>query len=115
MDDPTHFPEAHDGQKTVASPMWTPDPVEKRRPLPRVPRRNATGLAEYVQSLDDRGRLTYLTSLAWTDEFPAAGRPPKGWPIAGDLRAIMPSATLGCAGKDKAQQGRNEREGAYDE
>ena len=46
------------------------------QPLPRVPRHKAAGWAEYVQSLGDRGRLTYLTSISWTDEFPAAAGPP---------------------------------------
>ena len=52
------------------------------QPLPRVPRHKATGWAEYVQSLGNRGRLTYLTSLAWTDEFPAGGRPTTANPLA---------------------------------
>ena len=52
------------------------------QPLPRVPKHKGTGWAEYVQSLGDRGRLTYLTSLAWTDEFPAAGRPTTANPLA---------------------------------
>ena len=51
-------------------------------PLPRVPRHKATGWAEYVQSLGNRGRLTYLTSIAWTDEFPAAGRPTTANPLS---------------------------------
>ena len=51
------------------------------------------------------------------DQYCPDGRVSRRWPrpVTGDPRAIMPSANLGCAGKDKAQQGRNEREGAYDE
>ena len=42
--------------------------------LPRVPRHKATGWAEYVQRLGNRGRITYLTSLAWThSNHPSAG------------------------------------------
>ncbi len=52
------------------------------QPLPRVPKHKATGWAEYVQSLGDRGKITYLTSIAWTDEFPAAGRPTTANPLA---------------------------------
>ena len=37
------------------------------QPLPQVPRHKGTGWAEYVQSLGNRGRLTYITSIAWTD------------------------------------------------
>lgn len=52
------------------------------QPLPRVPRHKFTAWGEYVHSLGDRGRLTYLTSLAWTDEFPAGGRPTTANPLS---------------------------------
>ena len=50
-------------------------------PLPRVPEHKATGWAEYIQNLGDNGTLTYLTTLSWTDEFPAAGRPVPATPL----------------------------------
>ena len=44
-------------------------------PLPRVPENKFTGWAEYVLQLGDQGKVTFLTTVAWTDEFQAAGRP----------------------------------------
>ena len=35
----------------------------------------ATAWAEYTQNLGNNGRVVYLTSINWTDKFPAAGRP----------------------------------------
>ena len=50
-------------------------------PLPRVPFHKATAWAEYTQSLGSNGRVIYLTSINWTDEFPAAGRPLRDGPL----------------------------------
>ncbi len=51
-------------------------------PLPRVPKHKYTAWADYVQNLGNRGTVTYLTSVAWTDEFPAAGRPTAASPLS---------------------------------
>ncbi|MYE82187.1 MAG: TonB-dependent receptor [Gammaproteobacteria bacterium] len=51
-------------------------------PLPRVPKHKFTGWADYVQNLGNRGTVTYLTSVAWTDEFPAGGRPTAASPLS---------------------------------
>ena len=51
-------------------------------PLPRVPKHKYTAWADYVQNLGNRGTLTYLTTLAWTDEFPAGGRPTAASPLS---------------------------------
>jgi iron complex outermembrane receptor protein len=50
-------------------------------PLPRVPKHKFTGWAEYVLRLGDNGTVTFLTSVAYTDEFPAAGRPLPATPL----------------------------------
>ena len=50
-------------------------------PLPRVPENKATAWAEYVLQLGDNGIVTFLTSVAYTDEFPAAGRPLPATPL----------------------------------
>ena len=50
-------------------------------PLPRVPFHKATAWAEYTQSLGSNGRIIYLTSINWTDEFPAAGSPKRDGPL----------------------------------
>ena len=50
-------------------------------PLPRVPFHKATAWAEYTQNLGNNGRVIYLTSINWTDEFPAAGRPLRDGPL----------------------------------
>ena len=50
-------------------------------PLPRVPFHKATAWAEYTQSLGNNGRVIYLTSINWTDEFPAAGTPKRDGPL----------------------------------
>ncbi len=47
-----------------------------------MPKHKYTAWADYVQSLGNRGTVTYLTSVAWTDEFPAGGRPTSASPLS---------------------------------
>ncbi len=51
-------------------------------PLPRVPENKFTGWAEYVLELGDNGKVTFLTSVAYTGEFQAAGRPVPESPLS---------------------------------
>ena len=51
-------------------------------PLPRVPKEKFTGWAEYVMNMGDNGKLTFLTSVAYTGEFQAAGRPVPEGPLS---------------------------------
>ena len=51
-------------------------------PLPRVPKEKATAWVEYVLSLGDNGKLTFMTSVAYTGEFQAAGRPVPESPLS---------------------------------
>ena len=51
-------------------------------PLPRVPENKFTGWAEYGWQLGDAGKITVSTTLSYTDEFPAAGRPTTAGPLA---------------------------------
>jgi outer membrane receptor protein involved in Fe transport len=51
-------------------------------PLPRVPEHKFTGWAEYVVQLGDNGKLTFLTSVSYTGEFQAAGRPVPESPLS---------------------------------
>ncbi len=51
-------------------------------PLPRVPEHKFTGWAEYVMQLGDNGKVTFLTSVAYTGEFQAAGRPVPEGPLS---------------------------------
>lgn len=47
--------------------------------LPRIPKIKWTAWAEYTHQLGDNGKLVGVTTLSYTDEFPAAGRPlPEG-------------------------------------
>ena len=43
--------------------------------LPRVPKNKMAAWAEYRYPLGDFGNLALSSTFAWTDEFPAAGRP----------------------------------------
>ena len=70
-------PQAPEGIYTLAE-LRVPIDGE---PLPRVPFHKATAWAEYTQSLGSNGRVVYLTSINWTDEFPAAGRPLRDGPL----------------------------------
>ncbi len=51
-------------------------------PLPRVPEHKFTGWAEYTLQLGDNGKVTFLTSVAYTGEFQAAGRPVPEGPLS---------------------------------
>ncbi|MCY4215059.1 MAG: TonB-dependent receptor [Gammaproteobacteria bacterium] len=67
-----------------ASPVYTLEELKvpiDGEPLPRVPKHKATIWAEYTQQLGNAGKVIYLTSVNWTGEFPAAGRPLRDGPL----------------------------------
>ena len=48
-------------------------------PLPRIPKVKWTAWGEYTFNLGDNGKVVAVTTVSYTDEFPAAGRPlPEG-------------------------------------
>ena len=87
------------------SSLYTPQELLfsiEGRQLPRVPKHKLASWAEYAWSLGDLGNMTLSSTFAWTDEFPAAGRP------VGDLAIdIAPAfmrwdARLAWASADRA-------------
>ncbi len=50
-------------------------------PVPRIPENKATLWAEYTWNLGDSGKLIFLSSLNWTDEFAARGSPRPETPL----------------------------------
>jgi outer membrane receptor protein involved in Fe transport len=68
-------------------------------PVPRIPKNKATIWGEYTWSLGDNGKLVFLTSVGWTDEFAARGSPRPESPLTvapdysrWDFRATWSSA-----------------------
>ncbi len=51
------------------------------RSLPRIMENKLTAWAEYVQSLGERGSITYMTNIGLTDEFAPGGRPRVNGPL----------------------------------
>ncbi len=70
-------------------------------PLPRVPENKATAWAEYVLQLGDNGTVTFLTSVAYTDEFPAAGRPLPATPLTVAPDYVRWDARVGWTSADE--------------
>ncbi len=50
-------------------------------PVPRIPKNKATIWAEYTMNMGDNGKVVFLTSLNWTDEFAARGSPRPETPL----------------------------------
>ena len=60
------------------SSLYTPQELLfsiQGKQLPRVPKHKLASWAEYTWSLGDWGNMVLSSTFAWTDEFPAAGRP----------------------------------------
>lgn len=50
-------------------------------PVPRIPKHKATLWAEYTLNLGDNGKVVFLSSINWTDEFAARGSPRPETPL----------------------------------
>ncbi len=50
-------------------------------PVPRIPKNKVTAWAEYTMNMGDNGKVVFLTSLGWTDEFSARGSPRPETPL----------------------------------
>ncbi len=50
-------------------------------PVPRIPENKATLWGEYTLNLGDNGKVVFLSSINWTDEFAARGSPRPETPL----------------------------------